>query len=730
MKACGSMEEYDTTVVDSGGVHRPGGDGKNDDLADGGSVASSSSKASIRERIEASAFFEADGVTKKQQQRFEDVEENQRREELQRQQHIVKEGVLLKRTRRVPRRWIPRWVRLSLSPDATEASLECFSRAAPPESGEVVVSPRKKSPRPASARPGSSSSAIVKGTRLDVRTIKHAIAAGGSVIEIASKPGTTASGDELLFLRASVVEEATSWAQEVSEVMRYLDEIDAQRRADDARRAAEASARRDGGEGANSESTKDGRMDTDRETRRKKKKSTGGGGGNGENMELLPRPPELIGSPQRQQHHQHHYASIIIESGRLYNELPSETHDKLRAVFAAFTRFGAGSSASSGGGSSSNSSDAGGIDGARFAKLCRDACILNAKVNSVSVDIVFAKVKAKGRRRISYEQFVDALALLAIERMVSPIEIVEMILEVSDVGPVKNHTTLAEAVRLHDDLSTYTGVYSRGGPDVHPDAHSPVHFSSKLRNDRSDSNVGRRLFEEMELAAGFDGMLPSAESLTLDPASLGMHLKESLSDVDCDALRKVFWSFTLFGADRKHQAGEEVERDDDSLVMDGARWAKVIRDCGLIVDGELDSTQTDIIFSRVCTSASRPSERRSYEQSTSGNGHGGGQLSGRKIRKLSFNLFLGALSLTADVKAADPHIMIAELLAIGRAGPYKNEVTRTNYVALHDNKDTYTGVYAQGGPETFDRRTTLSQIVSRGPPSRAEMRCVEDISRG
>ena len=75
------MEEFATTVADSG-VHRSSGDGKNDELAES---VSSSSKASIRERIEASAFYEADGVTRKQQ-RFEDVEENQRREQLQQQQ--------------------------------------------------------------------------------------------------------------------------------------------------------------------------------------------------------------------------------------------------------------------------------------------------------------------------------------------------------------------------------------------------------------------------------------------------------------------------------------------------------------------------------------------------------------------------------------------------------------------------------------------------------------------
>lgn len=51
----------------------------------------------------------------------------------------------------------------------------------------------------------------------------------------------------------------------------------------------------------------------------------------------------------------------------------------------AFSNFGAGA----------QSPAKTGMDGARFAKLCRETGLQAGKLNSISVDIIFSKIKAK-----------------------------------------------------------------------------------------------------------------------------------------------------------------------------------------------------------------------------------------------------------------------------------------------------------------------------------------------
>ena len=806
----------------------------------------------LHSKINASAFFEEDGTTRKS---FH-VEESSssaiggaqsdspavstttsppvRRDE----PHILKEGLLLKRTRRMPRRWLQRIVRLILSADGSHACLEYAA---------VSSASHNDTSR------GMSSGG--KTYRYNMRKIKSAEAAGGSVIKVTllgntnnnntarsrnddyfsrlnanispantytSKSrhddggggGESTSGnvnevesENVFFLRASSVEDAADWAKEISEVVIYLTELDRDKmmKEQQQQQSAVSSSSADYNENNNDvNNNNNGDKAPFINNDNNEYIGNGGeittanraGGVVGGGM-LLPRMPELIpasasadsigiATASSMSHIMSQAGSILIESGRLYRELSTDTHRQLRRIFSQFTRFGAGQSVDP------RSTTIRSIDGARFAKLCRDAKILDARVSTISVDIVFAKVKSKGKRRISYEQFIDALALLAIEKEMSPTEVVDMVLE--SHGPTKTKTTETESVRLHDDKSTYTGVYARGGPDANIDIHSPALFWDKLRysfyksqkrgGESNSSNNGnssiatlydslyhhnmlrrpdtapanassgikdlhmlsRRLTfddESMQELLGYESSNTMAELgmgmgagmmmfPEFNPIAQGLRLKETLADGEVEALREVFWSFNVFGADRQQKQSWENKRrrrrsssssesmkpvDDDKIeAMDGARFAKLFRDCGLLVDGELDATQTDLIFSRVCTVAARGDQRVNlYSANTK-----------KRIRKMSFDLFLGALSVAAEFRNADPHVMVAELLAIGRVGPYKNEVTPVNYVALHDNKNTYTGVYANGGPEILDKKFTLSQLVSREPHFKLDMRCAED----
>ncbi|XP_003384590.1 PREDICTED: tubulin polymerization-promoting protein family member 2-like [Amphimedon queenslandica] len=73
----------------------------------------------------------------------------------------------------------------------------------------------------------------------------------------------------------------------------------------------------------------------------------------------------------------------------------------LEDVFQSFCSFGEGLKGSAA------------MDNAKFAKLTRDVKILDKKLTSTDVDIIFSKVKAKTDRKINFEQFKEAVRLMA-----------------------------------------------------------------------------------------------------------------------------------------------------------------------------------------------------------------------------------------------------------------------------------------------------------------------------
>eukprot|EP00928_Gymnodinium_smaydae_P044412 TRINITY_DN29627_c0_g1_i1.p1 TRINITY_DN29627_c0_g1~~TRINITY_DN29627_c0_g1_i1.p1 ORF type:complete len:1310 (+),score=216.09 TRINITY_DN29627_c0_g1_i1:506-3931(+) len=105
------------------------------------------------------------------------------------------------------------------------------------------------------------------------------------------------------------------------------------------------------------------------------------------------------------------------------------------------------------------------MDGKTFVKLCKDCGLLDKAVTAKDADIIFARAVPKGQRRLSFSlgHFDAALALVAQRKGVEYEAVVAMV-AASD-GPV-HHCTKAEAIRFHDDKSTYTGTHRSGGPDT------------------------------------------------------------------------------------------------------------------------------------------------------------------------------------------------------------------------------------------------------------------------
>eukprot|EP00931_Biecheleriopsis_adriatica_P066788 TRINITY_DN41060_c0_g1_i1.p1 TRINITY_DN41060_c0_g1~~TRINITY_DN41060_c0_g1_i1.p1 ORF type:complete len:388 (+),score=66.73 TRINITY_DN41060_c0_g1_i1:48-1211(+) len=119
------------------------------------------------------------------------------------------------------------------------------------------------------------------------------------------------------------------------------------------------------------------------------------------------------------------------------------------------------------------------MDGKTFVKVCKDTGLVDKKFTATDVDLIFAKVVTKGQRRIDFQQFRNGLRLIA-EKKGMDIDDIESLVALSR-GPVLTGTQ-AEAVRFHDDKSSYTGVYARGGPESVAKGTGTAADSWKLRN--------------------------------------------------------------------------------------------------------------------------------------------------------------------------------------------------------------------------------------------------------
>jgi len=104
----------------------------------------------------------------------------------------------------------------------------------------------------------------------------------------------------------------------------------------------------------------------------------------------------------------------------------------------------------------------GDMDGKSFVKLCRDCRLIGGGFTTTDVDLLFARVAGKGQRRITLAQFEQALGHIA-QKKGTTADVIQAAVARTG-GPVLSGTQ-AEAVRFHDDKSTYTGSHVNGGPE-------------------------------------------------------------------------------------------------------------------------------------------------------------------------------------------------------------------------------------------------------------------------
>ena len=131
-------------------------------------------------------------------------------------------------------------------------------------------------------------------------------------------------------------------------------------------------------------------------------------------------------------------------------------------------------------------SKGGEMDGKTFAKLAKDTKLLDKKLTATDVDLVFAKIKTKELRTISFDQFKKGVESFATKKGKTYDECVTLI--VGTGGP-QFHGTQADYVKFHDDKTLYTGVHVNGGPSTNDvGAGGKISDLSQLA-DRSGANV-------------------------------------------------------------------------------------------------------------------------------------------------------------------------------------------------------------------------------------------------
>jgi len=102
------------------------------------------------------------------------------------------------------------------------------------------------------------------------------------------------------------------------------------------------------------------------------------------------------------------------------------------------------------------------MDNSHFTKMLKESKIIGKVFTGTDADMLFTKIKAKGARKITAEDFKSKGVPEIAKKLKKTNDEVEAMIASS--APSTGNATKADAVKFHDDKDQYTGVYKAGGP--------------------------------------------------------------------------------------------------------------------------------------------------------------------------------------------------------------------------------------------------------------------------
>eukprot|EP00440_Ansanella_granifera_P040677 gb/GFBE01044114.1/.p1 GENE.gb/GFBE01044114.1/~~gb/GFBE01044114.1/.p1 ORF type:complete len:363 (+),score=71.57 gb/GFBE01044114.1/:1-1089(+) len=333
------------------------------------------------------------------------------------------------------------------------------------------------------------------------------------------------------------------------------------------------------------------------------------------------------------------------------------------------------------------------MDGRSFTKLCKDCSLIDKAFSATDADLVFAKAVAKGQRKIGFAEFELALIFVADRRGCHQKEVFDI---VADAGGPSLKGTKAEPVRFHDDKGTYTGTHSRGGPELVPKGlgHVPQGVPWPAKEPAAGP---RRSSSRSSLTEGGRAALGNLPNLLVPPTDMRKRsTSRTPSELSVPSAPRSRSSSrqpspcsdgpALFG--RRDVAGGLLEFVFDSYCgmrsdMDGKSFAKLIKDSGLL-DRTFTTTDADLAFAKAGSKGQR---------------------------RIDLQQFRSALLHIAEKKGVEAGTVFQ---AVSRqSGGPQIMGTKADAVRFHDDLNTYTGVHANGGPESVAKGSgTASQLAS------------------
>jgi hypothetical protein len=333
------------------------------------------------------------------------------------------------------------------------------------------------------------------------------------------------------------------------------------------------------------------------------------------------------------------------------------------------------------------------LGSAQWMKLCRETGLVGRQaLTAADADLIFAKVKPKGATRLAWSDFVDALCEVAKRRGMPFLDVVAQV--AGGEGPAVNTAPCvaaaaasAAAIRLRpgscgSDKSNKSGNSVDGSdadiitPSPHGFAIGAFYDSNINGQNTAAHDDGTEPYQQQASGAGLQSQEKHATATSI-PTSPN---RSSVSPEIMERVAAIYGQFAGFGTGSGVAATQlsPLQRE-----MDSKQFAKLCRESG-ISRGPVDSPAVDLAFAKV-------------------------RVAGR--RRLSFAEFLTALELLAKDRKLPEGEALARVASC--TGPRRNSTT-PEYTRLHDDKDTYTGVYSRGGPRVSDASVAdIAKLLSR-----------------